>query len=136
LIYLIFHLLGFWWGWLFRIRPLLARSHAVVGDRYSYDLFFDPRRFRLKLPSGLCRVVSLLAPRPAVTVGLVANPATVHARKPELSVGEISGYQERWDMMASGKQDMMTVMADGPPDEVVLRVKQAILQAIVSHGPH
>jgi hypothetical protein len=39
-------------------------------------------------------------------------------------------------MMASGKQDMMTVMADGPPEEVVLRVKQAILQAIVSHGPH
>jgi thymidylate kinase len=134
LIYLGFHLLGFWWGWLFRIRPLLSKSHCVVGDRYSYDLFLDPKRFRLKLPDGVCKLASLLAPQPAVTVGLLADPEVVHARKPELTVEEISAYQDRWRSLASGRPSMISVAAEAPPEEVIHKVKQAILKFIASHG--
>lgn len=133
--YLVFHLLGFWWGWLFRIRPLLSKSHCVVGDRYSYDLFLDPKRFRLHLPDGLCKLASWLTPKPDVTVALLADPEIVHARKPELTVHEISAYQDRWRSLASGSPSMISVSADGPPDEVIRRVKQAILNATASHGP-
>jgi thymidylate kinase len=132
--YLAFHLLGFWWGWLFRIRPLLSKSHCVVGDRYSYDLFLDPRRFRLNLPSNLCRMAALLAPKPTVTIGLVANPEVVHARKPELTTDEIFSYQKRWQSIAMGKARMVTVSAEGLPEDVIPRVKQAILQTVASHG--
>jgi thymidylate kinase len=134
LIYLGFHLLGFWWGWLSRVRPLLSKSHCVVGDRYSYDLFLDPKRFRLKLPAGVCKLASLLAPQPAVTVGLMADPEVVHARKPELTVEEISAYQDRWRSLASGKPSMISVVAEAPPEEVIHKVKQAILKIIASHG--
>jgi thymidylate kinase len=133
LIYLLFHVFGFWWGWLFNIRPLLSKSHCVVGDRYSYDLFLDPRRFRLKLPDGLCKLASLLAPKPDVTVALLAVPKTVHARKPELTVTEILNYQERWSSLSSGRSRMITISADGTPEEVILRVKQAILKIIGNH---
>lgn len=133
-IYLGFHLLGFWWGWIVRIRPLLAKSHCVVGDRYSYDLFLDPRRFRLKLPSRVCRMVALLAPTPAVTIGLVASPDAIHARKPELTLDEISAYQDRWRSLATDRRGMLTVSADGPAHEVILRVKQAILNEVTGHG--
>jgi hypothetical protein len=53
LLFLAAHLAGYWWGWVVRIRPRLSASHAVVGDRYSYDLFLYPARFRLALPSSL-----------------------------------------------------------------------------------
>jgi thymidylate kinase len=134
LVYLGFHSLGFWWGWLFRIRPQLSKSHCVVGDRYSYDLFLDPRRFRLKLPDGLCKFASLIVPKPDLTIGLIADPQAVHGRKPELTVTEISNYQDRWSALASGRPRMVTVSADGAPEEVILRVKQAILKIIASHG--
>ena len=134
LAYLGYHIAGFWWGWLIRIRPLLAKSHAVVGDRYSYDLFLDPARFRLKLPPAMCRLAALMVPKPAVTIGLVADPQVIHARKPELSVEEITTYQERWQNLSAGRPNMVTVTADGTPDEVVLRVKRAILQTIGSNG--
>jgi thymidylate kinase len=130
--YLVFHLLGFWQGWLLRIYPLLAKSHPVVGDRYSYDLFLDPSRFRLRLPLALCRFAALLAPCPEVTVGLMAPPETIHARKPELELHEIAGYQARWESLSAGRRRMVTVSAEGKPEDVVRHVKQAILKVIAN----
>lgn len=134
LAYLGYHIAGFWWGWLTRIFPLLTKSHAVVGDRYSYDLFLDPARFRLGLPPVICRIAALMTPRPAVTIALVADPNLIHARKPELSVDEIASYQDRWRSLSAGRSNMVTVTADGTPNEVVLAVKRAILKVIVSNG--
>ena len=131
LIYLGYHIAGFWWGWIVRIRPRLSKSHCVVGDRYSYDLFLDPRRFRLKLPSSVCRMAALLAPKPAVTIGLVASPEVIHARKPELTIDEISAYQDRWRSLCTDRPGMRTVSADGTASEVILRVKQAILNEVI-----
>jgi thymidylate kinase len=129
--YLAFHVLGFWWGWLFRIRPLLAKSHPVVGDRYSYDLFLDPKRFRLNLPGGLCCFASLLTPKPHLTLALLADPEVVHARKPELSVAEIYAYQNRWRSLANGQATMVSVSADGAPEDVILRIKRAIISSVI-----
>ncbi|MES2474550.1 MAG: hypothetical protein V4640_02135 [Verrucomicrobiota bacterium] len=134
LAYLSWHLLGFWWGWFFKIRPLLVKSHAVVGDRYSYDIFMDPARFRLGLPRWLCKLAARSVPQPAVTVGLEADPQAVHTRKPELSVDEIATYQKRWRVLAEGSPTMVTVAADAPPPEVLLGVKRAILQSLISRG--
>ena len=130
LVYLMYHLAGFWSGWLIRIYPLLIRGHAVVGDRYSYDLFLDPRRFRLKLPSWLCKVAALAAPRPDLVIGLVAMPELVNARKPELGVEGIAAYQKRWDVLAKGRGWMLTVSADGSVEQVLQRVKCRILLGI------
>ena len=104
--YLAWHVAGFWTGWLARIYPLLVRSHVVVGDRYSYDLYLDPRRFRLTLPLWLCRLAACCVPRPDLVVGLTASPEVVRARKPELSVEEIGQYQDRWRCLSRGNGRM------------------------------
>jgi len=130
LAYLAYHLAGFWWGWCTRIYPRLIRSHAIVGDRYSYDLFLDPHRFRLDLPDWVCRWAAKSAPRPDLAVGLHAPPETVHARKPELSPEEIARYQARWRSLSAGRPWMISVAAEGPREEVIARVKRAILVAM------
>lgn len=134
LVYLCFHVLGFWWGWIFKVRPLLTKSHCVVGDRYSFDLFLDPSRFRLKLPDGLCALAARLTPRPDVTVALIADPQAIHSRKPELTVDEIRSYQQRWQSIARERPGMLTVSADASPEEVILKTKQAILGELASHA--
>lgn len=134
LAYLGYHWLGFWWGWIFNIRPLLVKSHAVVGDRYSYDLFMDPARFRLGLPPWLGKFAALTVPKPSVTVGLIADPHMVHARKPELSVDEIASYQKRWQIISSERSTMVTVTAEDSPDNVALEVKRTILRSLISGG--
>ena len=131
-VFLLYHLTGFWWGWLVRIYPLLIQSHVVAGDRYSYDMFLDPRRFRLGLPSWLCKLAALAAPGPDCVIGLVASPEVVYARKPELSIEEIRDYQERWRDLARDRKQMLEVSADGSVDEVIQRVKCGILRMIAT----
>lgn len=127
-IYLTWHLAGFWWGYFRRVRPLLAKSHAVVGDRYSYDIFLDPRRFRLRLPDVVCRWAALLAPKPDLVVALLADPEEIHRRKSELSDLEISDYQARWKTVAKGRKFMRDIPADDSPAETVQRVKRVMLE--------
>jgi thymidylate kinase len=134
LVYLVCHLIAFWWVWLFRIRPALSKSHCVVGDHYSYDLFLDPSRFSLDLPPTLLRIASLITPRPNVTIGLITDPETIRARNLELSTEEVFNYQERWKSIADGNSDMVTVSADATPEEVILAVKRAILETLCDHA--
>ncbi|MEI6177872.1 MAG: hypothetical protein WCS43_13350, partial [Verrucomicrobiota bacterium] len=130
LFYLAYHVAGFWFGWVFRVYPLLVRSHVVVGDRYSYDIYLDPRRFRLTLPLWVCRMAARAVPQPDLTVALIAPAEIIHARKPELTLEEIASYQDRWSILSRGNERMLTVDAAGTPEEVILRVKQAILRKL------
>ena len=95
LLYLGYHWLTFWTGYFRYIRPALRRGMLVVADRYTYDILLDPRRFRLNLPDGVLRVFVRTLPHPDAVLALVADPATIRKRKPELSVEEIAAYQAR-----------------------------------------
>jgi thymidylate kinase len=127
ILFLIYHLLGYWYGWVFHIYPKIIACRPVIGDRYSYDLYLDPKRFRLNLPNRLCRIVAFLTPQPDAVVFLKADPETIVARKPELSLNEIKAYQEKWDQLSSGRPHFMTVDASENAESVTHRVKHVIL---------
>ena len=129
LVFLMWHVLGFWWGYLRRVRPLLVKNHAVIGDRYAYDIFLDPRRFRLRLPDFVCRWAALVVPRPDVVVALLADPEEIRSRKPELSHEEIANYQARWAILSHGRKSALDVSTDAGPEETIGRVKRALLDA-------
>ena len=129
LMFLIWHVASFWWGYFRWVRPLLVKSHTVIGDRYGYDLFLDPRRFRLRLPDLICRAAALLVPKPDVAVALLAKPELIRGRKPELSHEEIASYQSRWRSLAQGRAHMVEVQADEGPRETIKRTKRVMLEA-------
>jgi thymidylate kinase len=116
LLYLGYHWLTFWSGYFRYIRPALRRGMLVVADRYTYDILLDPRRFRLNLPDWVLRVFVRTLPHPDAVLALVADPATVRKRKPELSVEEIKAYQKRLEHGIIPK--LVLVQAEGTPDQV------------------
>jgi thymidylate kinase len=128
---LFYHVLGFWWGWLTRVYPALVSSRVVIGDRYAYDMFLDPRRSRLNLSPRICRRAIALCPRPDLAVGLVVDPQTIHLRKEDLDPRKIASYQDRWLSLSNGSRRLITVNAGGDPDAVLLSVKQEVLKALV-----
>ncbi|GAA5496668.1 hypothetical protein Rhal01_02853 [Rubritalea halochordaticola] len=95
LLYLAYHWIGFWGGWLLEVYPRLSRNNLVLGDRYIYDMYFDPERFRLDLPGWLLELITRFTPRPNLVIAMVASPKVIHDRKQELSVDEIAMYQEK-----------------------------------------
>ena len=119
LLYLGYHWLTFWTGYFRYIRPALRRGMLVVADRYTYDILLDPRRFRLNLPDGVLRVFVRTLPHPDAVLALVADPATIRKRKPELSVEEIKAYQKRLERGII--PNLVLVQAEDTPDQVAKR---------------
>ena len=119
LLYLGYHWLTFWTGYFRYIRPALRRGMLVVADRYTYDILLDPRRFRLNLPDGVLRGFVRTLPHPDAVLALVADPATIRKRKPELSVEEIKAYQKRLERGII--PNLVLVQAEDTPDQVAKR---------------
>ena len=125
LLYLGYHWLTFWTGYFRYIRPALRRGMLVVADRYTYDILLDPRRFRLNLPDWVLRVFVKTLPHPDAVLALVADPATIRKRKPELSVEEIKAYQKRLERGII--PNLVLVQAEDTPDQVAKRAFEEVL---------
>jgi thymidylate kinase len=135
-LFLGYHWLGFWVGWLRWVYPALTRSQSVVCDRYAVDLWLDPRRFRLALPEWLLKIATRTVPQPGLVIGLVAAPEVVTNRKAELTHAEITVYQERLEEMARNSENICLVDATGPPAMVVAEVRHRILNWLEEKTQH
>ena len=81
------HLAEFTVGYFTAIYPRLVRGQPVVGERYLFDLWLDPLRYRLDLPGGSVpdrgglRVLA-----PDITLCLMADAGVLQSRKSEVSI--------------------------------------------------
>lgn len=117
LAYLGYHWLSFLCGYRKNVVPALRAGKLVLADRYTYDIFLDPRRFRLNVPRWILRVFVKTLPQPDAVLALVATPETIVARKHELTIEEIRDYQE--GLKSSIIPRIVIVDADATLDVVV-----------------
>lgn len=132
LLFLGYHWLGFWTGYLRHVLPARARNCAVIGDRYAYEFFLDPARLRLNLPQWLLRIASATVPQPDLVLCLVADPAAVIARKPELSEAEITRYQRDLTFLTTGSNRFSLLQAGGSIEENIHTARARILSCLYS----
>ena len=76
--------LGYW----LKVRPMLARGHLVVFDRYYQDYFVDSRLRGISLPSSILQQCARLVPHGHRHVYLIASAEVLETRKKELSHDE------------------------------------------------
>jgi len=102
MLYLGAFLADYWVGYLFVIRPLLARSTLVVFDRYFHDLLVDPRRYRYGGPKWLPQFFSRLVPLPDLVLVLDAGEQVIFARKGEVRTAEVRRQREAYRQLNFG----------------------------------
>jgi thymidylate kinase len=117
MLFLGYHWLGFWFGYLRHVLPARARNRAVIGDRYAYEFFLDPARLRLSLPRWILKLASTTVPQPDLVICLVADPAVVVARKNELSETDIRHYQEELTLLTTQNPRFSLLHANGSIEE-------------------
>ena len=117
LAFLAYHWIGFWTGYLRYVRPAAKAGQLVVADRSAYDVAFDPRRFRIRLPRWVLALFVRTLPRPDRAVLLHADPQTVRRRKPELETAEIEAYQ-RAMLESRFVRGAVPADASGAPEEI------------------
>jgi len=125
--------LGFKWanytlsGYVADIYPRLVRSTLVLLDRDYHDLLVDPKRYRYGGPAWLARAVGWFIPRPQLVILLDAPPEVLYSRRRELPFEEITRQREAYLELTRNLPNGHVVDASKPLDEVVVRVKQLIL---------
>ncbi len=83
-------LIRFWTGYLFKIYPELMKGNLVIGERWNYDILFDPASKGISLPYWFRRTIFSLCPPPQKTIVLMAEAEEITSRKPELPEREIA----------------------------------------------
>ena len=86
----LYYTLDYTFGFYLKIWPKKAiRSCVWIFDRYYYDYLIDPKRGRIKLPRLILKVGQLIIPEPDLILCLGTDAASIHKRKPELTLKEV-----------------------------------------------
>ena len=85
-----FNLLArFWIGYSFWIYPRLVKGHLIIGERWCYDILFDPASKGIGLPHWFRKIVFYLCPSPQKPIVLSGEAGKIAKRKEELPKEEI-----------------------------------------------
>jgi thymidylate kinase len=118
------HWLGYW----LKVFPAKVRNELVIFDRSFEDLLIDPRRYRLSGATTLAGLLKRLAPRADFTVVLDAEPAVIHARKPELALEELRRQREALRQLAAATPHCAVIPAAESPERVEHLVRKRLIQ--------
>jgi len=125
---LFYYWLDFWFGWPLRIRKPVAGNCLVMYDRYAADMWCDPRRYRLKLPSGFLKLFCRLVPQPDFTFVLIADAKVIHARKAEIPLEMLQLLLQRYAAAATNFPRTRTVNCDRPVSDIADEIASVVLE--------
>ena len=127
--------LGYYWldfalGSLLRIAPTRSRSGLVIMERGWWDIAVDPRRYRMRAPPALVRVLGHLLPRPDLTLVLNAPEGVLASRKGEISDEEARRQNAAWRSTLPRRVQRAYIDASASIDDVAADARDAIFDCL------
>ncbi len=114
-------------GYVFSIRSWLARSNAVLFDRYYDDLLADPERYRHSGWPKVARRLRRIVPRPHLWILLDASANVLQSRKQEVPFSESERQRSAYKELLLDQPNVAVIDADQPFEEVVQKATAIIL---------
>jgi thymidylate kinase len=121
-----YFLLDFVAGYWLRIYPRRRQGQLVIGERWYFDVLINPQRYGFRLPAWLLRLGGRLIPRPDLTILLKADPTAIHARKPELTVEQITNQIAAMRSILPSDPHGAEVATDVPLGDSVASVRASL----------
>jgi len=132
--FFIYHWLYFVMGWWTYVQPKRLHNGLVIIDRYYYDFFVDPLRYRLSLPRWVFRVAFLMVRKPDLVVELNVTPEVAQTRKSEVSDGERARQCEAYHALVATLPQGRSVDANAPLDNVITAVQRIVLEYMTNRA--
>lgn len=118
LIRITYYWLDYVLGWMVYVRKDVHFERFSVFDRYSYDLYVDPRRTKLNLPDWVRKLYVKMMHHPKIVFCLKAKPETIYKRKQELTLDEIKRQLDIYEKVKSFGDNFVTVDAEKKPEDM------------------
>lgn len=125
---LIYFWLDYWLGYPLRVWKPRAKNHLVIFDRYSPDLWCDPRRYRLKLPKSLMKMICRLTPQPDLTFVLIGDASVIHRRKAEVLLKTLETLLQNYSEAATANRRTFAIDCNRPVSEVADEIAGLVLK--------
>lgn len=122
-----YYLLDFIVGYWLVIYPKLAQSTLVIGERYYYDILVNPVRYGFNLPPWIIETGRKLVSSADILFLLSGDAASIHQRKPELSVDEIDRQIFNYRRLFSNLDHFQEINTDAGLNATVTEVANCIL---------
>jgi thymidylate kinase len=126
--YLTAFFLDHWFGYVFMVRPSLARSNLVLFDRYFHDVLVDPCRYRYGGPKWFARFLAYLVPAPDVVVLLDADEQLIFSRKAELPPDEIERQRRSYRRLRFNRAYKVLVHTESGINSTILSTSRAVTE--------
>lgn len=124
------YVLGYW----IRVRPRLSKGRTLfLFDRYYFDYFVDPARFRVSLPHCVFRFMNLFIPRPDRVVILTGDPEGLRQRKPELPLAELEAQSQRLRLLGTRLENVCWIDTNQPIENSRHELLEVVLE-VLGHG--
>jgi len=125
-----YYWLDYWLGWPLRVWKFKAKNHLVIFDRYAPDMWCDPRRYRLNLPTSLMKCFCRLVPQPELTFVLLADAETIHQRKGEVPLETVRELLLRYGDAAQQGRRIRAVDCRRTVDQIADEIAAAIMAVL------
>lgn len=112
------------------------KNHIWIFDRYFYDYINDPLRVCIRLPKWLMKCYGLFVPTPDLTICLGTDPEKIHARKPELPMGEVCRQVKTLRMFAERNRKAVWIDTGCSVEESVQQTMATILEMMSQRFKH
>jgi thymidylate kinase len=113
-----YYTLDYVFGWLFIVSRARTRNQLVAFDRYYFDFFADPLRYRLKLPEWWLMLLSIFVPKPTLSVILLPPIVVIQRRKLEVGRFELEAQIGRYRALPSLLGPSIIIEGDRAPAEI------------------
>ncbi|MGH9773803.1 MAG: hypothetical protein ACRD50_02525 [Candidatus Acidiferrales bacterium] len=122
-------LLDYWLGYVFVVRPLLARSTLIIFDRHFLDAQVDPLRYRYGGPAWLPTVLSrLLPPGNSIEFILDAEEEKILSRKFEIPFEEVRRLRKAYSKLANRLPASILIKAEVGPEGTASVAMDALVE--------
>lgn len=86
-----YYMIDYTIGYLKTVFPVIhTKSKVFIFDRYYYDYYIDPKRFKTSLPHWILKSGECFVPKPDLILCLGGDPEKIYSRKPETSLQEVT----------------------------------------------
>jgi len=128
--YTIDYFVGYW----VCIYPALIKFPTIFFfDRYFYDYYIDPVRYRIRTPWWMVKLFSFFIPEPDVTIMIKPKPEEFHKRKPELPLEELRQQSKRMNILAKKLKNIVWIDTSGNIEDARQAMMRAILKRLEGH---
>ncbi|RBW67493.1 hypothetical protein [Bacillus taeanensis] len=124
---LLSYVLLYWFGWLFITNPKKLRSAVILMDRSYHDIQIDPRRFRIKIPKFIIKLIVHLFPKPNLFFIFDAPTELIQERKQEVSFEETTKQRRRYKEFKSKVKNAFIINTNLPVQTVSSQMSRILI---------